>query len=477
MQTKHYLIAITALSLILVFLFLQKNIPARWRPVVDSFEEHYEGDKIITDLCRNVGGRMSGTEKGRYAEEWLLDKLRTYGYQDIQTDTFSFLGWQRKTCRLQVAGISDSVTAMAIAMTPDKIEVVADLVDMKNGDAADFERMRIAAVRGKILLIDLRDKPGSRGEHRTVKIRRALEARAAGIIFYSRYGGNIISTGTGSFKNVLPIPVISISRESARLLKDRLKQEAKVQAFISVQNTLFQANSRNIYVDIPGMSLKEEYIVLTTHLDSWDLAEGAIDNGIGISITLNLAKQLKLMKKRFRRSVRLIWFMGEELGLKGSYAYLRQHKAELKNIATLINLDMPEHINGFNLMIDDFNRPVLEQLARDMESLNLQKLVVNVPWLNSDHVPFLLAGVPVLTFVGGNNNYTSKIYHSSRDVLEYVDFSDLKRSSLIVGLTVLELAESQQLKNHHLNAEQVEERLIASGMKEALKLQNLWPFK
>src|SRR5690606_39417315 len=121
----------------------------------------------------------------------------------------------------------------------------------------------------------------------------------------------------------IDIPAICLRFEDGMKWKETLSKE-KVQAQINMRNKADEATARNIIVHIRGSEYPEEKIVIGGHLDSWDLATGAIDNGLGSFAIIDMARTFQKLKLQTKRSIDFVLFMVEEQGLLGSRAYVSQ---------------------------------------------------------------------------------------------------------------------------------------------------------
>jgi Zn-dependent M28 family amino/carboxypeptidase len=171
-----------------------------------------------------------------------------------------------------------------LAHSPVKVNLTADLIDLGNGLEADYEKAG-EQVKGKIALVYLHILPNT-GEnlknlHRSEKTALANKNGAKGIIFINSVKGNVLLTGTASITGkLIDIPAICIGYEDGMKWKETLEKE-KVSAAIKMRNKSELTTARNVIVSIKGTEYPEEKIVIGGHLDSWDLATGAIDNGLG----------------------------------------------------------------------------------------------------------------------------------------------------------------------------------------------------
>jgi hypothetical protein len=129
--------------------------------------------------------------------------------------------------------------------------------------------------------------------------------------------------------------------------------------------------------------------------------------------------------------------------------------------------------NGINLMLDDRDRSWFESLCVNMSSLGMRNAVVSDPWLESDHAPFMLSGIPSLAFEEKNNVFSRKTYHSNQDIISFVSEEEVKYSTKTIGIVLLELANATSLKKWRLNDDQVRKKLLEHRLNDKLKLRQL----
>jgi hypothetical protein len=216
-----------------------------------------------------------------------------------------------------------------LAHSPVSANVTAALIDVGNGLEADYQSLG-DKVKGKIALIYLGILPGSpKGTaslHRSEKTAIATKYGAVGVIIINGVKNGVLLTGTASVTGkLIPIPAVCIGLENGMELKEKLKTEAQT-ASIAMTNFSGLIKARNIIATFKGTTLPNEKIIVGGHLDSWDLATGAIDNGIGSFSVIDMARTFKKLKLKNKRTVEFVLFMGEEQGLLGSKAYVAQAK-------------------------------------------------------------------------------------------------------------------------------------------------------
>jgi len=189
----------------------------------------------------------------------------------------------------------------------------------------------------------------------------------------------------------------------------------------------------NTVAEIPGSEKPDEVVIIGAHLDSWDLATGATDNGTGSAAVLEAARALKKSGVKPKRTIRFVLFTGEEQGLNGSKAYVAKHQDELKKIsAVLVHDSGTGKVLTIGLM---GNYDARETIDRVMYPLSRAKEIgLAEPTLRkeegTDHVPFDEAGVPGFWCVQEIADY-DKTHHSQADTVDRVRWDDLTEGAQV----------------------------------------------
>ena len=432
---------------------------------------------------RTIGHRLTGTAHGRRAEESADSLFRVAGMRDVAFFPFEASAWQRRSVSVSVSGSTDTVVvyaSVALAMTPDSARVTAPLMDVGNGLAIDFERVH-GLVQGKIVLMNLQliDAPeGSDNLHRSEKTALAIKHGASGVMFINNVDGHVLLTGTASVsREPIGIPAACIDKEDGADLRAWMKRDTSLRATIDMLNSNAPVTARNVIATLPGTDKSDEVIVVGGHLDSWDLATGATDNGLGSYSILDLARCYAALGLKPRRTIKFILFMGEEQGLLGSHALVEEWKktGELDRVRCMINLDMSGHPSGFNAFGPDPLGPQVIAAQQAMRSLDTTYAASfsKAPGLHSDHQSFMMQGVPTMAPICDLGEQVYHCYHSSCDDVGLVDPTMMTDNVRRVGQMLWSLANADMLPSGFTDT-QLRDRLKAEGLEEKLRLQNEW---
>jgi Iap family predicted aminopeptidase len=417
---------------------------------------------MLTRLCDDFGGRLTGSAANHGALEQLAAELRALGLHP-EIVPFTMPGWERGVDRVDVlAPLARPLRVAALGYTQPQAAFDADVADIGTGRAEDYP----ADVRGKVVLLDSSSALSAREFSRV-----AAERGARGILFVNREGGGQLLARTGSFiGEALPLPVLSLAQEEGRWLQRLLKRQLPVRVRLEARSHCRPVETANLVLRFPGRS--PERVIVGAHFDSWDLGQGALDNGLGIAQLFTFAHALR--GRDLARTVELVWFNGEEQGLWGS-----RHAAAALGAApvvAMINLDMAGVPIGVNACGDDSLVPALERWNAARGGHPLPKGVENINWFGSDHTPYQLAGVRAVTFNGPIPRESVRYYHDFADTIDKLPEQIVVDSTAIIGDAVLALANDPALGAMRRASADTEKLFTTFGLEHRMQAIGYWPF-
>ena len=481
---KTFLSLIFTVSAISVY--AQDNFSADFTKINTEVQQHSKAYSTLKFATENIGHRLTGSANGAKAEEYVFGLLKSYGYE-VRYQPFEVESWSRLTNDTQV-GDSEStlktIKTVTLAYSPVKSSVTAALADMGNGLEEDYLKDP-AKVKGKIALVYLGILPGSAPEtptlHRSEKTAIATKYGAAGIIIINTVKGGVLLTGTASVTGkLIPIPAVCIGLEDGMQLKNELLSKPKY-ASLNMTNFSGMIKARNVIATLKGNELPKEKIVVGGHLDSWDLATGAIDNGIGSFAVIDMARSLKAIKLKTKRTIEFVLFMGEEEGLLGSKAYIESAAAhhELDQVKFMLNYDMTNDPKGFST-----TRVAMKDLFTNWGSqitpidTGFKNIFSAGAGLHSDHEPFMLEGIPTGGGTGGQlPNNSGQFYHSDGDKFSLVDEQQLKNTVRYSAMLVYALANTPVIPVAKQSEEELKAFLRANKLELPLRIAGEWKWK
>jgi carboxypeptidase Q len=444
--------------------------------------------EYLTELSDEVGGRVTGTPQAQKAIDWGVAKMNAIGLKNVRAEKWTmWKGWTRGSAQAElIAPLHHTLTVDAMGWTgstpaggAEGEVVTANLFDL------DAEMKNLSRFSGKIVMM----KPEGEPKKNVMMIfaqfgdfLNALQkAGAVGVIGgqggFKAEGMHLTHTGILGFAVDFPIPVVDMTREDQGQLERYLAAGKTVRIRLNVQNTFTNGpvESANVVGEIVGREHPEEIVVVGAHLDSWDLSEGSTDNGTGTTSVLGAAEAIVRSGVTPRRTIRFVLFTGEEQGLLGSLAYVKQHQSEMKNHIGDIVLDIGQgpvkefQLGGRNDLVAGFE-PFANYLG------NLREIKVNDKTeFGTDTGPFTLAGLPGINLDQDSPDY-KYTHHSAADALEAVKPDILAQNATIMAMTAFWLADRPERFASPWPAEKIAKMLRDKGDYDMLKAFNLWPF-
>ena len=442
--------------------------------------------ETLREATSTIGHRLTGSENGAKAEEYTYNLLKSYGFEDVRYFPFEVETWMRGDIEVQIGDSGgrnyEVYSAVSLAHSPVKANVDLEIVDLGNGLEEDYEA-KPGAVEGKIALVYIGLLPGTaegtQNLHRSEKSSLAAQNGAKGIIIINQVDGGVLLTGTASVDGrLIPIPAVCIGKEDGIALKETLKSKKKF-ARIDMTNTANLIKARNVIATIKGRDLPEEKVIVGGHLDSWDLATGAIDNGIGSFAVLDMARTFQALDLQPKRTIEFIMFMGEEQGLLGSRAYVNEAVANgaVDNIKYVMNQDMSGNPIGFNAGGRPEAKAFFEEVGEKIKALDsttFKNANRNGAGLHSDHQPFMLQGIPYMSSASNLERHIYGCYHSDCDDFDLVNEEHIKNNVRFSSMMLYALADADTLPAQKLNDAETKAYLEGHRLKLKLKIGGDW---
>lgn len=445
-------------------------------------QQNSKAYSTLKEATSTIGHRLTGSENGRKAEEYTYNKFKEYGFDDVQFQEFEVEAWSRGEVAVTVDNAP--VKSVSLGHSPVQADVTGELVDFGNGLEEDFSANPEAA-KGKIALFSIPllegSKKGLRNLHRSEKTALAIKYGAIGVIGINQVDSGVLLTGTASVTGALiPIPAVCIGKEDGKGIKEKIKTK-KIQAHIVMTNHSDVIKARNVIATLKGSELPGERIIVGGHLDSWDLATGAIDNGIGSFAILDMARAFKANHLQPRRTIQFVMFMGEEQGLLGSTYMASQavKDGSVENIKYMMNCDMTGNPVGINAggQLDD-------SLFYKNVGLEIQKIDTifkntfsNRSGLHSDHQPFMLEGVPILSLHSNLDKSIYRCYHSDCDNFNLVNETHIINTARFGTMILYSLANAETLPARKMDSETTRQFMIDNNLKEPLIIAGEWKWE
>ncbi len=278
----------------------------------------------------------------------------------------------------------------------------------------------------------------------------AADPRGTGGITFAEEAGFWRSGAT-----VPPALVVLEPEPYARLVRLVAKAiPVKVQLDVEVDFPADDLQADNVVAEIPGGRKKDEIVMLGAHLDSWHAGTGATDNAAGCAVMLEAMRILKTLKLPMDRTVRLGLWSGEEQGLYGSRAYVKEHfgdpttmtlKPAHASLAAYFNVDNGTgKIRGVYLQGNDMVRPIFETWLGPFRDLGATTLTIR-DTTGTDHLSFDAVGLPGFQFIQDPIDYSTRTHHSDLDVYDHIQAADMMQAAAIVASFAYQAATRPEL--------------------------------
>jgi carboxypeptidase Q len=441
----------------------------------------------LTELSDEVGARVTGTPGAQKGIEWATAKMKAVGLENVHTEKWTmWRGWTRGSAEAELlAPVRRKLTVDAMGWTGSTVAGGAEgEVVRVNTFALDEEMKNAAQWAGKVLLAVQQGPRPKEGDSLFARFGDFLKAaqKAGALAVIGGQGGSkaagmhLTHTGILGFEADFEVPVVSMTAEDQGQLERYLESGKTVRVRINVQNTFTKGpvESANVVGEIRGREHPEQVFVVGAHLDSWDLSEGATDNGTGSASVLGAAEAIVRAGQRPRRTIRFVLFTGEEQGLLGSFAYVKQHQAEMGNHLGDLVIDTGQGpVDRFELGRDDLE----EAFAPFAKAVGMfGSFTVNEEAMfGTDTGPFTLAGLPGIHMHQNSPEY-KYTHHSAADALEAVKPEVLAQNATLMALTAYWIADRPERFAEPWPAERTAKMLVRQHHDGELKAFKIWPF-
>ena len=429
---------------------------------------------FLETLTDTVGGRVTGSPQNRAASELILAALKKAGYENARFEEYPMESrWTRGPAvgRI-VAPIERPIVVGSYAWVPGTAgEIQAPLVDLGAPTTSDWPTA--PKLRGAAVLVE----PQKVGQDpsfvmRAVIARRLAEAGAAAMLIPSDKPHRMVYTSAFGFYPRGPLPVISVAKEDALLLR-RLLASAKgpVRLGLDVRNAFDTSpyKERNVIADLPGTAPGDEVVLIGAHFDSWDPAQGANDDGSGVAAVLEAARILKSLNVQPRRTIRFAFFSGEEEACLGSRAYVKAHEAELDMLRTVLIMDSGAQApKGFQIQGRSDLEASLRRILAPLRSFGAAGISLEASF-DQDHAPFVVAGVPAFTLWVEEGEYDTH-HHTVTDTFDKVDPRMLALDTAVMAIAAYALADAAEPPGRRLSGAEAAGLMQKTGVEGTRKM-------
>lgn len=398
-----------------------------------------EGYDRLTYLCYRIGPRLSGSPALERAIEWSAQQMKAAGLSNVRLIPTKVPHWERGAesgrivspldKALHMLGLGMSVGTPAGGITAEAVAVESF------DDLAKLGREKIA---GKIVVYNEEYRGyGPARVYRATGASRAAEFGAVAALVRSAtpLAMQIPHTGEMNYDESLPkIPTAAISPEDAMMIARLCAQGAAVRIHLEMgARMLPDADSADVVGEIAGKTHPEQVVVIGGHVDSWDVGQGAQDDGASIIACLQALALIHKLGLQPDRTLRVAFWVNEENGGRGGEAYRAWIGDKIKDQAAAIEMDGgAETPRGYGAGVDAHSLDLLMQIAKLLTGIGADQ--IGLGGGGSDIQPLVRDGVPGLAEIAAGTHYFDW-HHSAADTLDKVDLSDFRRN--VASLAVM----------------------------------------
>jgi Zn-dependent M28 family amino/carboxypeptidase len=392
----------------------------------------------VSSLVTEVGPRSAGSPGDAAAVRWALNKLASLGFSKVRTQDVLVPRWVRGNAEVTLAGPTpQSLVAVTLGGSVGTSEegVEAQVIEVASLEA--LNALPATTVGGKIVFINQRMERTRDGSGYGAAVRNRSEGPsaagdlgAAALLIRSigtsdqRYA----HTGSINYRVDAPrIPALALSNPDADQLARWLKPGKPVRVRVkSTSRELPATWSANVIGEIPGAERANEIVLLGAHLDSWDLGQGAIDDGAGVAIVIEAARLIGRLERKPARTVRVVLFANEEFGLSGAREYARQIGDEAARHVIAAEADLGAGaVWRIQSRVAPDAVPAVDAIREALKPLALEA-GGNEGRGGSDLGPLRTLGVPILDLSQDATNYFD-VHHTTNDTLAQIDAKTLNQ--------------------------------------------------
>ena len=392
--------------------------------------------EIVESLTTEVGPRLAGSEAEARARVWGETLGQSLSFDRVAVEDFTMPFWDRGELEISMtAPYAMTLHGSALGgsgRSPRLRAIDSDVVYFR--DIGALMAVADGSLAGKIAFVD--GDPmvatqtgagyGPSNNRRRIGWQHAERAGADAIVVRSVGSDHHRNPHTGMISSMdgewASIPVIAVSNPDADHLR-RLHNNGSPMAMHirATPGWHGEVTSGNVVLDIVGSELPDEIVLIGGHLDSWDLGTGAIDDGAGIAITVAAAELIAQLPERPRRTIRVVMFGAEEVGLLGGRAYAEQHIEELGNHVLATESDFGAgRIWQFVSNVDESANPGIDAIGRMLTPLGILRGGNSVPGGGPDIIPMAMQGVPTVRLNQDGTDYFD-LHHTPDDTLDKID--------------------------------------------------------
>ena len=399
----------------------------------------------LAELTDRFGNRLSGSDALERAIDWILERMKAEGLENVRGEPVMVPRWVRGRERAELRAPRVQHLPMlglggSIATPPGGIEAEVLVVS-----SFDDLKARAALATGKIVLFDV---PFTNyGQTVAYRARGAIEAGRVGAVaalVRSVTPYSLRTPHTGAMapydSTIRPIPAAAITVEDAAMLHRMQNRGERIVVRLEMEaRTLPEVPSRNAIGEIRGREKPDEVVVFGGHIDSWDVGTGAVDDAGGVVTAWEAVRLLHQLGLRPRRTIRVVGWTNEENGGRGGQAYRDAHRSELDRHVIAIESDGGTFkFRGFGFTGGDSAYAIVRQVGKLLAPLGADTVFRGGG--GADIAPIMALGVPGMSHVVDGTRYFW-YHHSESDTVDKIDPKELAENVAAMAIMAYVLAD------------------------------------
>ena len=414
------------------------------RLIGEALSDHFAWRRLAV-LTDTIGNRLSGSPQLDRAIEWAVAEMKRDGLENVHTEKAMVPRWVRGDEHAEIVEPARHTIAMlglggSVATPPAGVQ--ADVVSVHSFEELDAMG---AAVRGKIVLFNTPYVTyGETVRYRAGGASRAARRGAAAVLVRSVGLPGLRTPHTGALQyaeDAPRIPAAAVSGEDADRLQRMLDRGGRVVVSLKM-SAHFEPDveSANVIGEIRGREKPDEVVVVSGHLDSWDVGAGATDDGGGCIVSWDALRIMKKLNLRPRRTVRVVLWTNEENGGRGGLAYRDAHRAELGRHVLMMESDGGVFRPlGFGFSGPDSARQIVRAIGTLLAGIGADD--VGPSGGGADISPSVQEGrVPAMSLEVDGSKYFL-IHHTDADTIDKIDPTDMARCAAAVAVMAYVVAD------------------------------------
>jgi hypothetical protein len=420
-----------------------QNLTEQYRPAADKLIDaalaDKEGYERLTYLCYRIGNRLSGSPSLQRAIEWSAEQMKAAGLSNVRIIPVKVPRWVRgaESARM-VAPVDRPLHMLGIGMsigTPPG-GITADIVPVNSFD--ELDKLGRERIQGKIVVYNYEFHGyGPARNFRSAGASRAAALGAVAVLVRSATGlaMQIPHTGELEYDEAQPrIPAAAVSPEDAAMLARLAGSGVAVKVHLEMGARMEpDVDSGDVIGEIPGKTHPEEVVVMGGHIDSWDVGQGAQDDGAPSIACLQALALMKKLGLQPARTIRVAFWVNEENGARGGEAYRQFVGGQLRNQVAALETDGgAEAPRGFGAGVDAASQEMLKQIGKLLERIGAGDITPGGG--GADIQPLVRDGVPGISLRTVGTHYFDW-HHTEADTLDKVDPEEFRKN--VAALAVM----------------------------------------